>query len=274
MPEWLFDMDSPGHYMRRLKGVGVSIPCVTGPYTGVHCTLSLLRSSVRVSSLAGDQYARDETGEDNRFRDYAGAIQSIVTSTAQNDTGLFEPNLRDDRYLPFEGAGAIGTWRLELPNDVPQFDFETISDVVLHLRYTAREAGHLRADAATHVKEDVLQQPDSLLQLFGLSSDFGDEWNQFRQAADDASRTLELSVGEDDFPYWLKRLGMSDTLVATFGVIDWSKNKLTIAPATVTLDGDVDNGWTLSVDQNSDVFAFLKKNRANKVYMAISYRMG
>jgi hypothetical protein len=119
----------------------------------------------------------------------------------------------------------------------------------------------------------VLQQPDSLLQLFGLNSDFGDEWNQFRQAADDASRKLELSLSEDDFPYWLKRLGMSDTLVATFGVIDWTKNKLTIAPATVALDGDVDNGWTLSVDQNSAVFPFLKKNRANKVYMAISYMM-
>jgi len=273
VPEWLFDLDSPGHYMRRLKSVGVSIPCVTGPYTGVHCTLSLLRSSVRVSSLAGDQYARDESQDDDRFRDYAGAIQSIVTSTAQNDAGLFEANVRDDRYLPFEGAGAIGTWRLELPNDVPQFDFESISDVVLHLRYTAREAGHLRADASAHVKEDVLQQPDSLLQLFGLNSDFGDEWNQFRQAADDASRKLELSVSEDDFPYWLKRLGMSDTLVATFGVIDWAKNKLTIAPATVTLDGDVDNGWTLSVDQDSAVFGFLKKNRANKVYMAISYMM-
>jgi hypothetical protein len=273
VPEWLFDIDSPGHYMRRLKRVGVSIPCVTGPYTGVHCTLSLLRSSVRVSSLAGDQYARNENGEDDRFRDYAGAIQSIVTSSAQNDTGLFEANVRDDRYLPFEGAGAIGTWRLELPNDVPQFDFESISDVVLHLRYTAREAGHLRAGAATHVKEEVLQQPDSLLQLFGLNSDFGDEWNQFTQAANDASRKLELSVSADDFPYWLKRLGMSDTLVATFGVIDWSKNKLTIAPATVALTGDADTGWTLSVDENSPVFAFLKKNRANKMYMAISYMM-
>jgi len=27
------------------------------------------------------------------------------------------------------------------------------------------------------------------------------------------------------------------------------------------------------VDENSPVFAFLKKNRANKVYMAISYMM-
>jgi len=30
---------------------------------------------------------------------------AIVTSTAQNDSGMFELNLKDERYLPFEGAG-------------------------------------------------------------------------------------------------------------------------------------------------------------------------
>jgi hypothetical protein len=27
---------------------------------------------------------------------------------------MFELNFRDERYLPFEGAGAISTWQLEL----------------------------------------------------------------------------------------------------------------------------------------------------------------
>lgn len=30
LPEWLFDMDMPGHYHRRLKRVGLSLPCVEG----------------------------------------------------------------------------------------------------------------------------------------------------------------------------------------------------------------------------------------------------
>ena len=38
--EVLFDLDYPGHYLRRLKSVGLTIPCVTGPYTGVSCTLA------------------------------------------------------------------------------------------------------------------------------------------------------------------------------------------------------------------------------------------
>ena len=77
--------------------------------------------------------------EDPRFTDNFGAIQSIVTSSAQNDSGLFETNLRDERYLPFEGAGVISEWRIELPGDFRAFDYEP--DVVLHLRYTARDGG-------------------------------------------------------------------------------------------------------------------------------------
>ena len=47
----------------------------------------------------------------------------------------------DDRYRPFEGTGAIGTWQIEMPARFPQFDYDTISDVILHLRYTDRESG-------------------------------------------------------------------------------------------------------------------------------------
>src|SRR5260370_24714385 len=67
IPEWLYDRDCPGHYMRRIKSVGLSIPSVVGPYTNVHCTLSLLRSSVRTSPVPKDGgYARQGI-EDDRF---------------------------------------------------------------------------------------------------------------------------------------------------------------------------------------------------------------
>src|SRR5207253_2487176 len=43
IPEWLYDRDCPGHYMRRIKQVSLSVPSVVGPYTPVACTLSLQR---------------------------------------------------------------------------------------------------------------------------------------------------------------------------------------------------------------------------------------
>ena len=52
LPEEVFDMDYPGHYLRRLKTVGLTIPCVAGPYTTVSCTLTLTRNSMRVKNTS------------------------------------------------------------------------------------------------------------------------------------------------------------------------------------------------------------------------------
>lgn len=272
IPEWLFDMDSPGQYMRRIKTVAVSIPCITGPYTGVHCKLSLLRSSIRVSSVKGDTYERAGS-EDTRFRDFTGTIQSIVTTNAQNDSGLFETLLRDERYLPFEGAGAVSRWRIEIPNEIPQFDLESISDVVLHIRYTCREAGHLKTDAVTYVKEGVMQVPDSMLQLFCINYDFSTAWHGFTSAANDLQRKFEIAIDTSRFPYTAQSLGMEDGLTASFACIDWDKKRLALATQNVPFQGDADNGWTLLVNSTvtPEVFAFLKKNKAKKIYMVVSY---
>ena len=275
MPEWLFDMDSPGQFMRRIKTVAVSIPAVTGPHTS-HARQAVAPAQLRsrTSSLLGDQYARAEDGEDGRFRDYAGAIQSIVTSSGVDDSGLFEVDLDDDRRLPFEGAGAISTWRIEIPADVPLFDHETISDVVLHLRYTAREAGHLKSAAVEHVTEEVLVDPATSERLFTLPADFAEAWSAFRAVPNDAARRLDLAVGRDDFPYWVNRLGMADELVATFAVTDRDRRKLSLAPAAVELAGDAAGGWTLSVDDASPVFPFLKRHAAGHVMMTVSFAAG
>src|SRR5215212_3781078 len=86
LPEELFDMDGPGHYFRRIKTVAVSIPCVTGPYASVNCTLTLLKSSTRTMEVLSEgTYARKDA-EDKRFDDYSGSLQSIVTSSGQNDS--------------------------------------------------------------------------------------------------------------------------------------------------------------------------------------------
>jgi hypothetical protein len=49
IPEWLYDLDCPGLYMRRIKNIAASVPCVVGPYTSINFTLSLQRSTVRAA---------------------------------------------------------------------------------------------------------------------------------------------------------------------------------------------------------------------------------
>jgi hypothetical protein len=68
---------------------------------------------------------------------------SIATSTAQN-SGVFELSFRDERYMPFEGLGAISQWSLSLPKAFRQFDYQTINDVIVSISYTAEQDGALR----------------------------------------------------------------------------------------------------------------------------------
>jgi Tc toxin complex TcA C-terminal TcB-binding domain len=208
LPEELFDMDGPGHYFRRIKTVALSIPCVTGPYTSVNCTLTLTKSSIRKEVGVGDGYARLGS-EDSRFSDHYGSLQSIVTSTAENDSGMFETNLRDERYLPFENSGVISEWNLKLPNEVRQFDYDTISDVILHIRYTAREAGGLlQKGAVDNLKTSIAEsQAAGSVRLFSVRHEFPTEWAKFKNMPIfEATPVAELilTLREEHYPFWSK----------------------------------------------------------------------
>ena len=189
LPEWLFDLDYPGHYMRRIKNVTLTIPTDVGPYTGVHCRLTLLSSTTRIDPRLNELpvaccepedeccdcepcCCRKRTpngyelvlGDTRVVKAYA-ATEAIATSSGQNDSGLFELSFRDERYLPFEFAGAVSRWRIELPLETNYFDFDTLSGVVLRLNYTAREGGEVLraaggADARCRLPGDGLRLID------------------------------------------------------------------------------------------------------------------
>jgi len=206
LPERVFDADFPGHYMRRIKSVSLTIPCVIGPYTSVNCTLTLLSNKARIKSVPANPYAETEDAEDSRFLSNFAAIQSIVTSHAQNDGGLFELNFRDERYLPFEGAGAISRWRIELAQekDLRQFDYDTISDVVLHLRYMARDGGGaLRTAAMNELKALITETEDvPLARLFSARHEFASEWHRFLKPLESQSNhILKLGLTRERFPF-------------------------------------------------------------------------
>ncbi|CUQ67091.1 Tc toxin subunit A-related protein [Candidatus Nitrospira inopinata] len=205
IPEMLFDFDHPGHYMRRIKTVGLTIPCVVGPYISVGAKLTLTRSRFRTSADIAAGYAYGGPDDDRFTHDPIG-IQSIATSTAQRDAGLFELNFGDDRYLPFEGAGAVSEWHLELPGEHRQFDYHTISDVILHVRYTAREGGDSLRDAAvaqiTRFIEDG--RAAGSVRLFSVRHEFPGEWHRFKtQTPPEGQRhELVLALRPEHYPFW------------------------------------------------------------------------
>ena len=212
IPEVVFDLDHPGHYMRRIKAVSLTIPCVVGPYTTVGAKLTMLENRVRTSTDTSGGYAYGGL-EDGRFAHDLVGVQSIATSSAKQDAGLFELSFGDERYLPFEGAGAVSRWRLELPGEYRQFDYDTISDVILHLQYTARDGGEpLKTTVQDELQgslnkiADILAEEETgLTRIVSARHEFGTEWHRFMNpAADETSQAVDLKITKSHFPFMFK----------------------------------------------------------------------
>lgn len=258
LPEQMFDHDYPGHYFRRIKSVSLTLPCVTGPYTTVPCTLRLLKNAIRIDTSNGDNgYPRntDDSGnpaDDTRFVENNIQVQAIATSSGQNDSGVFELNFRDERFLTFEGAGAISQWALELFNDpsstdfgraLRQFDYETISDAVLHIKYTAREdAGPFKARAIDHLNDYYSQDGvTTALRLFDMRREFPSQWSRFTDPATTSGNTLEFGL----FPDLFRAVDAGKTLKINSILI---LGRCTgVGGSTYTMDVSVPaSGWTQS----------------------------
>jgi hypothetical protein len=202
IPELVFDLDFPGHYFRRIKTVAVSVPCVAGPYTTVAGTLTLLENRLRASPIVPRGAAEPD------YRRDIVPVQSVAISAGSADSGMFELNFHDERYLWFEGAGAISRWRFELPAEFRAFDYKTISDLVLQIRYTARDGGAvLKTDATFRVRNAMTEQSarittageeGRLVRAFSLRHDFAAEWARL---IGPPAAPQTISVGLERFPF-------------------------------------------------------------------------
>ena len=249
IPEWLFDLDTPGHYRRRLKTVSLTIPCVTGPYQGIHCKAQLLKHSYRHGTSLAEGYPRlaagDPGGPDKRFIDDRKVRDVIVTSSAQNDAGLFEHSLRDERYLPFEGAGAISTWRLELPSEIATFNYETISDVVLHLRYTAKDDGALQNAASQALKSFLATAAARpLLRMFSLRHEFPTEWHRFVNSPASTVTSLTIDLGRTRFPYFAQGRQISVCNAKVIARSKWGSAPDFVIEPGISLSDAASSDWS------------------------------
>jgi Tc toxin complex TcA C-terminal TcB-binding domain/Neuraminidase-like domain/Salmonella virulence plasmid 28.1kDa A protein len=258
VPEALFDLDHAGQYFRRIKTVAISMPCVAGPNTSLSAKLSLTsnryRKDLRSDNLALTGYSEDP-GNDERFVYNLGTIQSIATSAAQKDSGMFDLNFRDERFLPFEGTGAISNWRYEMPKPaLAQFDYGTIADVVLHLSYTAREGGSsLRGLAETDLLDRLGQIKQELSQtglhtLINLRHELPNEWHLLKQTGN-----TNITIDMSRLPYLAQALNATIDNVVLLAKVNGN-------PATfsVNLDGVAKNlaridAWGLCKAETTEI---------------------
>ena len=213
VPELFFDLYYPGQYRRRIKAVRLTIPCVTGPYTNVSATLRLDKSWVRREA---------KSDKDNPHKSFLTPLiprrsVSIATSSAQADSGVFEFSFRDERYMPFEGCGAISGWSLKLPAAFRPFDYQTINDAVVHISYTALydEAFRDKVEQGTKdVANSILTRLTEgqateegggapLWRIFSLRQEFSREFNRIVRGGGSEVK-VELPISNNHLPWFLR----------------------------------------------------------------------
>ena len=241
LPEWLFDMDYPGHYERRIKSISISIPCIAGPYTTVSAKLTLQNSKYRNQPLV---VINTTYSDAPNYKFLFGGGESIATSSAQNDSGMFELNFRDERFLPFEGQGVISNWRLDLPAAIAQFDYNTISDVIIHVKYTAKYNAGLEADAKNYLN-DILDgttiNPEVLPRIFSLKHEFASEWFAYVNDVVNGVTSPEMSfnLNHKQFPFYC-----NNKTISISNIVGCVISKATSVPTIdiVEIDGNNNSG--------------------------------
>jgi Tc toxin complex TcA C-terminal TcB-binding domain len=214
-PEVLFDREFPGHYLRLVKRVRVSLVALLPPVRGVRATLAA--SGVSRTVVARGPFETVALRRDP---------ESIAFTSPVNATGLFDLEPESGLLLPFEGMGVDTVWRLELPKAANPFDFRSIADVLLTVEYTALESAEYRERV---VRE--LNRRFSGDRTFSVRNDFPDAWFDLHNpdtVDPDRRMRVDLPITADDLPPHILDLHVEQ--ISLFAVrADTLTDELTVA---------------------------------------------
>lgn len=315
LPESLFDSDYPGHYNRRLTRVSLTVVYPNpGKFDNVKATLTLVANQVRVSAdVASAPYPESPAGSDARFRyNYAAVPQKIALGNAQDDPGLFvtsiSSNIADLRYLPFENAGAISSWHLEMPQSNNEVDLSTVGDVVLHLYYTALDGGDTFKTAVQNYYAANMQT--SGVKIFSAQNDFVAPpasganahpvapWQGFLYPPTaGANQVLTLPITASKFPAWTRGKTITVTSLTIIAVA-WPTGTFVLMPqaplptapiamaavpnvsepivvsATIPSPGTVPAIWSFEIQQQgASNFTSLTPDMIGDVLLVVNYQV-
>ncbi|BDG77058.1 MULTISPECIES: neuraminidase-like domain-containing protein [Wolbachia] len=258
--EKLFDLDFPGHYCRKIKNIRITVPAVVGPYENIHASLQQTSNKVVLKDdIDAIKFLLGEKGinqpDSNVLRTDFKPNQQIAISKGDQDSGLFELNFNDERYLPFEGTGAVSDWELNLPQGTNRFNVSTISDVIIHVDYTAFDGGKgFRQDVQNLSTLKCISE----MLLLNLSVAYPDAWEKFKQKYDE----LTFKPSAEIFPTYVKNPEIGDSIYVfptpqapnmkiTVNSCNWDPKsyKINIDKSSIKLDSD----WKLKAAGTSSI---------------------
>ncbi|MFV8755454.1 neuraminidase-like domain-containing protein [Nannocystaceae bacterium ST9] len=194
--EGSFDHDFPGHYRRQVKTIALVFDVEEGVYVNATLTQLADRTVLEPDPKAVQFLLAAKDDPPPTIRTSWKGHQQIALSQHdpyEDNNGLFELRFDNDRYLPFEGTGAVSSWRLQLGGQTTAFDVDDLLDVTIKLKYTALDGGEAFAQRVRG-----LLKPYDALRLFDMSYDFADSWPDF--LADPEAKTFPMLLTRELFP--------------------------------------------------------------------------
>lgn len=264
IPEVIFDLDFQGHYRRRLKSVAVTFTGMPDGAGSVSATLTRTSHKYRVSIPTKLDYPTvdsppdstpDPTFQADDIPINSVAVSSPTVSSSDGDSGAFSLYFSSNTYQPFEGAGAISNWSLEL-SQFSVLDPDNISDVVIHLQYTASNAPSTYNATVVDALKKFMKCTSGtpMMTTFDLSVDIGaGAWQTFATpnsnpvSEDQETRTLSLAGLESKFPFYIRTAGRNISVLSVWLFTDvGATNSTGTGTETTIVPGTPSLSYTLS----------------------------
>lgn len=214
-----FDEGFPGHYMRLIKKVRVSLAALIPPIQGIRATLSTPGLS-RV--VTGDPsfpllVVRQEP-------------QSVALTSPISSTGVFELDMQSDLLFPFEGMGVDTNWFFELPPAGNLFDYSTLFDIIMTIDYTALNSLELRDRVVKQLPRKFIGE-----RVYSVRRDLPDTWYALTNQPSDTP-TFSISLSLTSFPPGLTALAI-DEISVSIRLTDGKPATFSLNPSFVRPNG-------------------------------------
>ncbi len=214
----LFDRDFPGHYLRLIRSVKVTVIALVPPHNGIRASLTNSGISQVVTAIENVNKVHSDSdpmlntnnkkvSESFKQITITRPVETIALTSPFDSSGVFQLDHKDDLLMPFEGLGVATDWVFEMPKAANQIDYRSIADVLITIEYTALESPAYR--------QQVIQQLDNRVSAdrsFSFRHQFTDAWHDLHHPdlVEDPQMPMQVSFNtrQEDFPPNVSELGI------------------------------------------------------------------
>ena len=122
-----FDRRFPGHLLRSIRRVRLSVLALVSPTQGIAASLT----------CSGQSRVVVQTGGAFSTVTFTRPPETVAFTGSANATGTFELDPQPELKNWFEGHGTDTTWEFRMPKPANSVDYDSIADISVVVEYTA-----------------------------------------------------------------------------------------------------------------------------------------